>query len=94
MKKLTLLLVSLLTLSVYAQEKSTKQVFIEVVHNGKTIKLQRNQNKDNKISSFYLKTARGKIQSMHPFALHAVETIGELDMINYIKKNQQAMIPS
>lgn len=69
MKKLTLLLVSLLTLSVYAQEKSTKQVFIspnvvfiEVVHNGKTIKLQRNQNKDNKISSFYLKTARGKIK--------------------------------
>ncbi len=92
MKKLTLLLIGLLTLSAYAQEKATKQVFIspsivfiEVVHNGKTIKLQRNQNKDNKISNFY-QTTRGKIQPMYPFAPHAVETISELDMINYVKQ--------
>ncbi|MBW5289951.1 MAG: hypothetical protein Rpha_2041 [Candidatus Ruthia sp. Apha_13_S6] len=61
-------------------------VFVEVVHDGKTIRLQRNQNKDNKISSFYLKTARGKIQPMHPFAPYAVETIGELTMISYVKQ--------
>ncbi|WP_428086206.1 rhodanese-like domain-containing protein [Candidatus Thioglobus sp.] len=93
MKKLTLLLASLMAFGAYAEGKATKQVFISpgvvsinIMHQDKAIKLQRNQDKSNKISSFYLKTARGKIQPMHPFTPHKVQTIGELDMIEYIKQ--------
>ncbi len=93
MKKLAILLITALPLMASAEGEKTKQVFIspgvisiDVVHNEKTIKLQREQDQDNEISDFYLKTARGKIQPMHPFAPHLVETIGELDMINYVKE--------
>ena len=92
MKKLAILLITALPLMASAEGEKTKQVFIspgvisiDVVHNEKTIKLQREQDQDNEISDFYLKTARGKIQPMHPFAPHLVETIGELDMINYVQ---------
>lgn len=93
MKKLIALFLSSLALMANAEGEKTKEVFIspgvvsvEVMHKGKAVKLQRNQDKENTISSFYLKTARGKIQPMHPFAPHAVETIGELDMIEYVKQ--------
>jgi len=76
-----------------AEEKETKQVMIkhglqsvDVKHNGKTIKLMREQDKKNEIVPFYRKTARGKIQAMHPFEPHKVETLGEREMIDYIKK--------
>ncbi|MDB3869406.1 rhodanese-like domain-containing protein [Candidatus Thioglobus sp.] len=92
MKKLAILLISLLPLMVSAEGEKTKQVFISpgffslnVIHNEKTIKLLRVQDQDNELSDFYLKTARGKIQPMHPFAPHLVETIGELEMINYVR---------
>ena len=92
MKKLAILLITVLPFMAIAEGEKTKQVFIspgvisiDVVHNDKTIKLQREQDQDNEISDFYLKTARGKIQPMHPFAPHLVETIGELDMINYVQ---------
>ncbi len=75
-----------------AEGEKTKQVFIspgvlsiDVTHQGKIVALQRDQDRDNEISDFYLKTTRGKIQPMQPFAPHLVETIGELDMINYVK---------
>ena len=93
MNKLAILLISTLPLMASAEGEKTKQVFmspgvvsIEVMHNDKAVKLQRNQDQENIISDFYLKTARGKIQPMHPFAPHLVETIGELDMINYVKQ--------
>lgn len=93
MKKLAILLMTALPLMASAEGEKTKQVFmspgvvsIEVMHHEKTVKLQRDQDRENEISDFYLKTARGKIQPMHPFAPHLVETIGELDMINYVKE--------
>jgi rhodanese-related sulfurtransferase len=93
MNKLAILLISTLPLMASAEGEKTKQVFmspgvvsIEVMHNDKTVKLQRDQDQDNEISDFYLKTARGKIQPMKPFAPNLVETIGELDMINYVKQ--------
>ena len=93
MKKIILLFASLLALGVNAEGEVTKEVFISpgvvsvnVVHHYKPVKLQRDQDRENEISDFYLKTARGKIQPMLPFAPHLVETIGELDVIDYVKK--------
>ena len=93
MKKLIILLTSLLAFSANAEGEKTKEVFIspgvvsvDIIHQGKTVKLQRNQDREHEISNFYLKTTRGKIQKMYPFAPHAVETIGELDVIDYVKQ--------
>ena len=93
MKKLVLLFASLLALGANAEGEATKEVFIspgvisiDINHQGKAVQLQRNQDQDNEISDFYLKTTRGKIQPMHPFAPHLVETIGELDVIEYVKQ--------
>jgi len=97
MKKLILLLTSLMAIGVNAEGEVTKEVFIspgvvsiDITHQGEVVKLQRDQDRDNEISSFYVKTTRGKIrgkiQKMHPFAPHAVDTIGELDVIDYVKK--------
>jgi len=76
-----------------AAEVETKQVMItagllsvDVKHNDKTVSIKRIQDKKNEIVSFYRKTTRGSIQAMHPFAPHAVETIGEREIIDYIKK--------
>lgn len=93
MKKLVLLFASLLTFGANAEGEVTKEVFISpgvvsinINHQNKTVQLQRNQDHDNEISDFYLKTTRGKVQPMHPFAPHLVETIGELEMIDYVKQ--------
>ena len=74
MKKLILLLTSLMAIGVNAEGEVTKEVFIspgvvsiDITHQGEVVKLQRDQDRDNEISSFYVKTARGKIQKMHPF---------------------------
>jgi rhodanese-related sulfurtransferase len=76
-----------------AADDSSKQIMIspdiysiEVMHNGKPVELMRNQQKKNQIVEFYRRTDRGKIQPMHPFSPHAVETIGELEMIDYLQK--------
>jgi len=78
---------------VSAEEIQTKEVFItkgvlnvEVIHNGKKIKIQRNQDRDNKIDSLYQRTTQGKVQPMHPFAPHEVETIGELELLDYLQQ--------
>jgi len=76
-----------------AEEKPTKQIMIkhglhsvDVKHDGKSVKIMRVQDKKNEIVKFYRKTTRGTIQAMHPFKPHAVETIGEREIIDYIKK--------
>ena len=93
MKKLLVLFITALTLNVSAEGEATKDVFItpgvisiEINHQDKVVILQRNQDQDNEISDFYLRTTRGKVQPMHPFAPHLVETIDELDVIDYVKK--------
>lgn len=68
---------------------------IEVEHNGKTVTVQRNQNRKNIISKYYQATHRGKIQPVKPFEPHAVETIGALELIHYLdqlKKSDSLII--
>jgi len=76
-----------------ANETATKHVMIsagvqsvELKHNGSPVTLMRNQDRTSKIANFYRPTHRGKIQPLHPFKPHQVETIGELEMIDYLKK--------
>lgn len=76
-----------------ANEAPTKHVMIsagvqsiELKHEGSSVTLMRNQDKSSEIVDFYKPTHRGKIQPMHPFKPHQVETIGELEMIDYLKQ--------
>jgi rhodanese-related sulfurtransferase len=61
---------------------------VEVMHNGKKIAIQRNQNLDNNISTHFNKTSR----KCPPFCIQAgampegVTTIGELEMLEFLKK--------
>lgn len=96
MKTLCLILFTLTALvsaTAGAEDDSSKKIMIspdiysvEVMHNGKPVKLMRNQQQRNEIVDFYRRTDRGKIQPMQPFAPHAVETIGELEMIDYLQQ--------
>lgn len=57
---------------------------INLIHQGEPVDLQRNQDRSNNIMKFYQGTWRGKIQPMHPFKPHPVETVAELEVIDYI----------
>ena len=59
---------------------------VDVKHNGKVVTITRNQDKNNEIVDFYKKTARGTVQPMQPFAPHDVETLGEIEVLDYMKK--------
>ena len=77
-----------------AEEKPAKKkirisynmVSVDVKHDGKDVKLMRNQDKKNLIVEFYRKTGRGTIQAMYPFEPHKVDTLGEREVISYIKE--------
>ncbi len=58
---------------------------VPVIHNNQPLEIERNQNRSHKIMKFYQDTWRGKIQPMYPFKPHPVETIGELEVIEYVK---------
>lgn len=77
-------------------EESSREVFlrpgiksVELMHNGKPVTLMRNQSTESKIAEFFQPTYRGKIQPMHPFAPHDVETIGEWEMIEYLQQKSK-----
>ncbi len=59
---------------------------IEVIHNGKTVKIERNQDNENTIEADYALTSR----PCPPFCIRpiklapGVETIGELELIDYL----------
>lgn len=85
--------IGLLPTSLSAAEEETKEVLItygvksvSVKHNGEPVEIMREQDKQNLIVEFYRKTARGTIQAMHPFEPHKVDTIGERELIDYIKQ--------
>ena len=59
---------------------------VDVIHKGKTVTIKRSQNRKNTISKYYQPTHRGKIQPIAPFKPHSVETIGALEMIDYLKQ--------
>ncbi len=60
--------------------------FVDVQHNGKTVRIQRNQNAENTVKADYALTSR----SCPPFCIRpiklqpGVETIGELEMLDYL----------
>ena len=62
--------------------------FVDVEHNGKEVRIQRNQSLDNLVNSEYAKTSR----KCPPFCIqphslgNGVETIGELELLSYLKK--------
>ena len=63
--------------------------FVDVIHEGKKIRIQRNQSTDNVVNSEYAKTSR----RCPPFCIqpsslgNGVETIGELEILEYLKKS-------
>ena len=63
--------------------------FVDVKHNGKEIRIQRNQSPDNLVNPEYAKTSRKCPPfCIQPYSLgNGVETIGELELIDYIKKS-------
>lgn len=90
----SLFLFLLLSAVVLAEaENKSKEVMIspgvysvDVTHNGKTVTIKRNQNRKNTISKHYQSTHRGMVQAMAPFKPHVVETIGALEVIDYLKQ--------
>lgn len=65
----------------------TRDLFsLTVTHKGEKVDIRRNQDRTNQITEFYRSTWRGRIQPMNPFSPHAVETIGELEMLDYIRR--------
>ena len=63
--------------------------FIDVKHNGKEVRIQRNQSLDNLINSEYAKTSRKcPTFCIQPHNLgNCIETIGELELLNYLEKS-------
>jgi len=61
---------------------------VEVLHNGQKVTIMRNQNQDNRINSAFASTSR----KCPPFCIQPIElapgvrTIGELEMLHYLKK--------
>jgi len=65
-----------------------KMMDVEVVHNGKKVKISRNQNNKNTVNPSFAKTSR----PCPPFCIQpstlapGVETIGETEVIGYLQK--------
>ncbi len=63
--------------------------FVDVIHEGKKIRIQRNQSTDNVVNSEFAKTSR----RCPPFCIqpnslgNGVETIGELEILEYLKRS-------
>jgi len=82
------------SLQIIAQDETpVKEVLIQkdfksinVIHRSVPVDIERNQDRENNIMKFYQGTWRGKIQPLHPFKPHPVETVAELEMIGYIDK--------
>lgn len=62
--------------------------FVDVQHNGKPVRIQRNQSPENTINPDYARTSR----KCPPFCIQpgtlaeGVETIGELEVLDYLKR--------
>lgn len=64
---------------------------VDVIHNGKTVTIKRNQSPDNKINPRYSKTSR----PCPPFCIQpmkiaeGVETVGEIELLQYLEQISQ-----
>lgn len=64
------------------------QPSVQVLHNGQKVTIMRNQNQDNSINPAFARTSR----KCPPFCIQPIElapgvrTIGELEMLHYLKK--------
>ncbi|MDT8447846.1 MAG: rhodanese-like domain-containing protein [bacterium] len=65
-------------------DKASELYSVTVTHQGKKVEIKRNQNPKNLINAAYQPTGRGVIAPMNPFAPHAIETIGELEMLQFL----------
>lgn len=86
----------LLSTVVSAEESEGKRVMIakdrfsvNVTHAGKTVVIKRNQDRSQQIDDAFRFTARGKIQPMHPFTPRTVETVAELEVLDYLEKRER-----
>lgn len=92
MKKIILCALCLFAAHAGAEEQGKKVMIssdlysVEIRHKGKTVTLMRDQDPDGTIEPLYQRTNQGKVQPMNPFAPHAVETIGELELIGYLQQ--------
>jgi len=60
----------------------------EIKHNdGTTYLIERGKDTTRKTNPIYHKTTRGSIMPMNPFGEHHIETIGELELITYLKES-------
>ena len=59
---------------------------IPAIHEGKSVVIQRNQDRNANVVRYYQSTWRGKLQPLHPFEPHPVETLAELEVLDYIEK--------
>lgn len=88
----TILTLSLSSAAVIAGDLKVKitrdLASVDVMHNGKKITIQRNQNIENKVDSRFAKTSR----NCPPFCINpmvlapGVETLGEVEVLGYLKK--------
>jgi len=97
MKIRTLLSTAILTLSMSSaaviagdlKVKITRDIAsVDVMHNGKKVTIQRNQNNKNTVDKRFAKTSR----NCPPFCINpivlapGVETLGEIEVLDYLKK--------
>jgi len=97
MKMRTLLSTAILTLSMSStaviasdlKVKITRDIAsVDVMHNGKKVTIQRNQNNKNTVDPRFAKTSR----NCPPFCINpmvlapGVETLGEVEVLDYLKK--------
>lgn len=91
-KLVAICLLTCLSFSALADDRKVKITpelgSVDVLHNGKAVTIERNQNGDNTIDSNYAKTSR----NCPPFCIRpitlapGVETIGELELLDYLQK--------
>ncbi len=61
--------------------------FVDVEHNGQTVRIERNQDTENRLDNSFAKTSR----PCPPFCVHpmkaapGVETIGEIELLDFLK---------
>jgi len=68
--------------------------FVKVKDNGKTIRIQRNQNKDNYLNNTFALTSRPSPPFfIEPFSINDdIETYGELEVLDFISKEKGIFI--